>query len=145
MEYKEGKIIYFTAYGMFYRGHIEKRSEEELRDKNILASLKWDMAIDLRGNDICVMGGTSYITKDNEMKVFETVEELAEYEQKRINDTIASYRKEMQEVANILRFPLEHILCGEDTDYEAVAAYKERVKEVFGVTLYAKEVFDVTL
>ena len=69
------------------------------------------------------------------MKMFETVEELAEYEQKRINDTIASYRKEMQEAANILRFPLEHILFGEDTDYEAVTAYKERVKEVFGVTL----------
>lgn len=135
MEYKEGKTIYFTANGMFYRGHIGKKSESGIHDESILAALEWDMAIDLRGNDICVMGGTSYITKDNEMRMFETVEELAEYEQKRINDTIASYRKEMQEAANILRFPLEHILCGEDTDYEAVTAYKERVKEVFGVTM----------
>lgn len=135
MEYKEGKTIYFTAHGMFYRGHIEKRSETELRDENILASLKWDMAIDLHGNDICVMSGTSYITKDNEMKMFETVEELAEYEQKRIDATITSYRKEMQTTADIFNFPLNHILCGEDTDYEAVTAYKERVKEVFDVTL----------
>lgn len=135
MEYKEGRTIYFTANGMFYRGHIGKKSESSIYDENILAVLEWDMAIDLHGNDICVMSGTSYITKDNETKMFETVEELAEYEQKRIEATIASYRKEMQTTANILNFPLEHPFCGEDTDYEAVTAYKERVKEVFGVTL----------
>lgn len=135
MEYKEGRTIYFTANGMFYRGHIGKKSESGIYDENILAVLEWDMAIDLHGNDICVMSGTSYITKDNETKMFETVEELAEYEQKRIEATIASYRKEMQTTANILNFPLEHSFCGEDTDYEAVTAYKERVKEVFGVTL----------
>ena len=42
----------------------------------------------------------------------------------------------MKDLKDLLKFPLNHCLNGEEyTDYEAKAAYKQRVNELVGIDL----------
>ena len=44
------------------------------------------------------------------------------------------YKREIKNLNDLLQFPLHHCFCGDEyTDWEAVEAYKTRVKELTGL------------
>ena len=46
------------------------------------------------------------------------------------------YLEEITDVHDLIRFPLDHCLNGDEyTDYVAIAAYKERARELLGINL----------
>lgn len=77
-----------------------------------------------------VTGGTFGVTADN---VFSSkLKALAAAEIER-QTKISEYKLEIKNLNDLLQFPLHHCLCGDEyTDWNAVEAYKARVKELTG-------------
>lgn len=77
-----------------------------------------------------VNGSTFGATEDC---IFTTEKDAIEdYGKTRIS-AIEQYKSEIKNLNDLLQFPLKHFLYGEDTDYEAVEAYKSRANELAGV------------
>jgi hypothetical protein len=63
--------------------------------------------------------------------VFATKEEALEAYRIEVENSVRGYKEEIKTLEDLLKFPLNHCFVGEEyTDYEAVRAYKERVKEL---------------
>ena len=78
-----------------------------------------------------VTGGTFGVTADNVFPSKAKALAAAEIErQNKINE----YKHEIKNLNDLLQFPLHHCFCGDEyTDWNAVEAYKARVKELTGV------------
>lgn len=69
-------------------------------------------------------------------RVFATKEEALEAYKTEIENRVRRYKEEIKTLEDLLRFPLNHCFMGEEyTDYEAIRAYKERVKELMNIDL----------
>ena len=66
-------------------------------------------------------------------KVFATIGEAVAHADQESAKNIENYLHEMQTVKDLLRFPLDHCLGGEEyIDQDAVEAYKLRILSLFG-------------
>lgn len=51
-------------------------------------------------------------------------------------ELVCKYKSEIKNLQDLLQFPLNHCFCGDEyTDWEAIEAYKIRVKELTGLVL----------
>lgn len=76
-------------------------------------------------------GDTNVIYAD----LFETAKTAYAEIEKLSGMRIADMKQKMHTVEDIVRFPMENCICGEDADSDAVTAYRERCRELLGVTL----------
>ena len=68
--------------------------------------------------------------------VFATKEEALEAHRIEVENQVKEYKEEIKTLEDLLRFPLDHCFRAEEySDYEAIKAYKERVKELMGIDL----------
>lgn len=63
---------------------------------------------------------------------FRTEDEIKEYIKAKHEKAVEAYRKEIKTVEDFVKFPLSHILYGEDANFDAREAYVTRAKELFG-------------
>lgn len=78
------------------------------------------------------IGGTFGVLEDS---IFATKEEAVQDAVLKSKEQTEKYCKEIKNMDDLLKFPLDHCLCGDYTDYEAKQAYKIRVKEIVGLNL----------
>lgn len=65
-----------------------------------------------------------------ESKIFETKEEAVEAYRKEFKEEADKYMSEIKSLKDLLQFPLDHCINGEEyTDYAAKAAYCAKMKE----------------
>ena len=77
-------------------------------------------------------GGTFGAAQDC---VFLSKELALEAEKKRYNTLVKQYCSEINNLEDLIRFPLEHCFSGEYTDYEARKAYRIRAKELTNIEM----------
>lgn len=129
---KIGDIAYFQE---FWSGAIEKCKIKEIseQDGNVLAEVKSIASVDRNGEKICDTYGTSTRLLDH---LFATHQEAFADADRNFANIKSKYLNEIKDLEDLLRFPMEHCFNGEEyTEYEAIAAYKQRVKELVGIDL----------
>lgn len=127
-----GDIVYFYEY---WSDSIEKGKIEELKNVNGLkaAEVRNIGVVDSEGKTISNAYGTS--TRYVENLYPSAASAYSVYFEKSIKQK-RQYIEKIKTVRDLVDFPLNHCLCGDEyTDYDAKAAYKQRVKELLNIDL----------
>lgn len=96
-------------------------------------SIHYEAVVDKNGEVITSFLGNSSRNYEN---VWITVKAAFEALEKKNQERIDSYCKQIKTLTDLLNFPLYHCFDGDEyTDYEAIKAYKIRTKELTGIEL----------
>jgi len=66
--------------------------------------------------------------------IFKAKEDAISSYEKAYENEVKSYCEQIKTFKDLVRFPIDNCLCGEDTDYPALEAYKIRSKEILDDT-----------
>ena len=102
-------------------------------NNTLYAQYTYDYLVDADGNEVTygIHGGTSAAKFDDIW--FSAKEAYTEIAARRAK-IVKTYCDEIVTVKDLLEFPLNHCLDGEEyTDYEAIEAYKIKVKELLDI------------
>ena len=127
---KIGDIAYFYEH---WSDSIEKCKIEELKEIDGVkaAEVRNIGTIDIEGDIICNTYGTS--TRRIKDLYPSSTAAYDAYFKKSIENT-NKYKNEIKTIKDLVAFPLNHCLNGSEyTDYDAKAAYKQKVKELLGI------------
>lgn len=127
---KVGDIVYFYEH---WSDSIEKCKIEELKEIDGVkaAEVRSIGTVDIEGDIICNTYGTS--TRRIKDLYPSSTAAYDAYFKKSIENT-RKYKDEIKTINDLVAFPLDHCLNGgEYTDYDAKAAYKQKVKELLGI------------
>lgn len=68
--------------------------------------------------------------------IFSTKEDAIAAHKRKSEENIAEYKRKIKNLNDLLEFPLNHCLNGEEyTDYDAIQAYKTKAFELTGIVL----------
>lgn len=129
---KVGDIAYFYEH---WSNSIEKCQIEELKEIDGVktAEVRSIGTVDIEGEIICNTYGTSTRKIEN---LYSSCRAAYKAYYDKFNDFKNKYIEEIKDLKDLLKFPLNHCLNGEEyTDYKAKAAYKQRVNELVGIDL----------
>ena len=102
-------------------------------DGKEFAEVKDIGTVDMEDEIICNTYGTS--TRLASI-LYPTVESAYKAYYDKNEELKQKYLEEITDVQDLIRFPLDHCLNGDEyTDYVAVAAYKEKARELLGINL----------
>lgn len=136
---KPGDIIYYYEHWSdnIIKAEIEKtglyaRDFSDDAQLNVVA-VKMLCAVDYTGEELCKVPG-SCCKKVSDL--YESPQSAYDAYQIEQHTIIKEYCNEINSLEELLRFPLEHCLYGEEyTDNAACRAYKIKAKELAGIDL----------
>lgn len=67
--------------------------------------------------------------------IFDTKENAISAHKTAFKIKVKSYCEQIRTLSDLVRFPIDNCLCGEDTDYAAFEAYTIKAKEILNTTL----------
>lgn len=108
---KIGQIVYYEEH---QTGNIDKATITEII------------------NDTAVkIASENYGTRDYPInELYTSLDEIKKVIKEKWDKDVKMYKESIKTVEDLINFPLTHCFCGEEyTEYEAIAAYKERAKE----------------
>lgn len=109
---------------------VESTSEE---NGTLVAKVKCVCTVDLEGE---VVSQTQGYTTKKMSELYPSVSTAYDAYFKYIVEKTRKYEEEIKNVRDLAMFPLKHFVREEDyTNYEAVVAYKQRVRDLLGVDL----------
>lgn len=111
LEVLRGTIIEFNAYNSNVDVEIEIEYNESTYEKNY---------------------DTIYTTSNT---IFANINDALDYQENQRQYKISQYRSEIKDIDNLLRFPLNHQLKGDDYNECALEAYMQKAKELCGIEL----------
>ena len=111
LEVLRGTIIGFNAYNSNVDVEIEIEYNESTYEKNY---------------------DTIYTTSNT---IFANINDALDYQENQRQYKISQYRSEIKDIDDLLRFPLNHQLKGDDYNECALEAYMQKAKELFGIEL----------
>lgn len=111
LEVLRGTIIGFNAYNSNVDVEIEIEYNESTYEKNY---------------------DTIYTTSNT---IFANINDALNYQENQRQYKISQYRSEIKDIDDLLRFPLNHQLKGDDYNECALEAYMQKAKELYGIEL----------
>lgn len=111
LEVLRGTIIGFNAYNSNVDVEIEIEYNESTYEKNY---------------------DTIYTTSNT---IFANINDALDYQENQRQYKISQYRSEIKNIDDLLRFPLNHQLKGDDYNECALEAYMQKAKELCGIEL----------
>ena len=111
LEVLRGTIIGFNAYNSNVDVEIEIEYNESTYEKNY---------------------DTIYTTSNT---IFANINDALDYQENQRQYKISQYRSEIKDIDDLLRFPLNHQLKGDDYNECALEAYMQKAKELYGIEL----------
>lgn len=111
LEVLRGTIIGFNAYNSNVDVEIEIEYNESTYEKNY---------------------DTIYTTSNT---IFANINDALGYQENQRQYKISQYRSEIKDIDDLLRFPLNHQLKGDDYNECALEAYMQKAKELYGIEL----------
>ena len=111
LEVLRGTIIGFNAYNSNVDVEIEIEYNESTYEKNY---------------------DTIYTTSNT---IFANINDALDYQENQRQYKISQYRSEIKDIDDLLRFPLNHQLKGDDYNECALEAYMQKAKELSGIKL----------
>ena len=111
LEVLRGTIIGFNAYNSNVDVEIEIEYNESTYEKNY---------------------DTIYTTSNT---IFANINDALDYQENQRQYKISQYRSEIKDIDDLLRFPLNHQLKGDDYNECALEAYMQKAKELCGIEL----------
>lgn len=111
LEILRGTIIGFNAYNSNVDVEIEIEYNESTYEKNY---------------------DTIYTTSNT---IFANINDALDYQENQRQYKISQYRSEIKNIDDLLRFPLNHQLKGDDYNECALEAYMQKAKELSGIEL----------
>ena len=111
LEVLRGTIIGFNAYNSNVDVEIEIEYNESTYEKNY---------------------DTIYTTSNT---IFANINDALDYQENQRQYKISQYRSEIKNIDDLLRFPLNHQLKGDDYNECALEAYMQKAKELYGIEL----------
>lgn len=111
LEVLRGTIIGFNAYNSNVNVEIEIEYNESTYEKNY---------------------DTIYTTSNT---IFANINDALDYQENQRQYKISQYRSEIKNIDDLLRFPLNHQLKGDDYNECALEAYMQKAKELYGIEL----------
>lgn len=111
LEVLRGTIIEFNAYNSNVDVEIEIEYNESTYEKNY---------------------DTIYTTSNT---IFANINDALDYQENQRQYKISQYRSEIKDIDDLLRFPLNHQLKGDDYNECALEAYMQKAKELCGIEL----------
>ena len=111
LEVLRGTIIGFNAYNSNVDVEIEIEYNESTYEKNY---------------------DTIYTTSNT---IFANINDALDYQENQRQYKISQYRSEIKDIDDLLRFPLNHQLKGDDYNECALEAYMQKAKELSGIEL----------
>lgn len=127
-EAKIGDVLYYAQNGI---ETIQKFTVDEIAPD----SLRMKAIEYCKDNGERIMGdfGSIYInlheTERISQRLFTTPSEAAKFRDKEKHDKYMEYAGKIQNLSDLLRFPLEHCICGEDYDVLAKKVYEDKIAE----------------
>lgn len=123
-----GSIMYFcnpygwdtSIYSCIVTDDIMYTSNKPVRKVRITKNLSHDQ---------CYRKETWVLESD----LFYTLNDLKIELERRSKTRSNIYKSLINNVEDLVKFALNHELCGEDLDYEAVSAYKDRATELLNI------------
>ena len=120
------QIVYVIDH---WTNSVEKA--EVIGKENDVLKIHFLSHIDRNGNETSVSYGDSARKIDD---VWDSYEDAYSAIDKQYSEMVSLYIKKIKTVADLLKFPLEHCLCGEEyTILAAIEAYKRRCKELMNI------------
>ena len=118
-----GDIVYFVEY---WTDHVTKARVTEVSDGGVYFNCI--SVVDKDGQDIQRSIGSAGALWDG---LFQTAKDAYDTRDKKHDAQIKAYCEEIQTIEDLVRFPLEHCLIGDEyTDWDAYYAYKQRAQEL---------------
>lgn len=111
LEVLRGTIIGFNAYNSNVDVEIEIEYNESTYEKNY---------------------DTIYTTSNT---IFANINDALDYQENQRQYKISQYLREIKDINDLLRFPLNHQLKGDDYNECALEAYMQKAKELYGIEL----------
>ncbi len=111
LEVLRGTIIGFNAYNSNVDVEIEIEYNESTYEKNY---------------------DTIYTTSNT---IFANINDALDYQENQRQYKISQYHSEIKNINDLLRFPLNHQLKGDDYNECALEAYMQKAKELYGIEL----------
>lgn len=111
LEVLRGTIIGFNAYNSNVDVEIEIEYNESTYEKNY---------------------DTIYTTSNT---IFANINDALDYQENQRQYKISQYRSEIKNIDDLLRFPLNHQLKGDDYNECALEAYMQKAKELYDIEL----------
>lgn len=134
---KKGQTVYrIEEYSDFIeRGKVTnptiKRMELGGTVYSIVEDINWNAYVDADGK----VGRDSYGSSScNLSNLFTSAKEADANRRIRNKKKFREYYDSIQSVEDLVKFPLHHLICGEDRNYYAIIAYLVKSKEILGVT-----------
>lgn len=125
---KTGDTVFFIDH---WNGHIIKGTVETLLPEG--ANVHCNAIVDENGNKVEDAYGTGGARFE---KLYASAKDAYDAKKKLREEAVNKYCDEIGTIADLVSFPLNHCLCGEEyTDYPAIEAYKIRAKELTGIDL----------
>lgn len=128
MNVKLNDTVFFIEH---WTGNVIKGTVTEILEDGV--RIDCDVHVDEAGNDIDTAYGTSGARFD---KIYASAKDAYTAKKQDFDKKTSEYCDKIRTVQDLVQFPLEHCLCGEEyTDYPAIAAYRRRAKELTGTDL----------
>lgn len=127
-DFKIGDTVYVYENwsGKIVKAVVSKKSKNGVY-------INYQYFVDNNGKELNRFIGSSY-RKFNE--IWDSVAEALNIKKERNNKIIQEYLKEIKNIEDLVKFPINHCFCGEEyTEEEAKAAYIIRVKELLNIQI----------
>lgn len=127
-DFKIGDTVYVYENwsGEIVKAVVSKKSKNGVY-------INYQYFVDNNGKELNRFIGSSY-RKFNE--IWDSVAEALNIKKERNNKIIQEYLKEIKNIEDLVKFPINHCFCGEKyAEEEAKAAYIIRVKELLNIQI----------
>lgn len=126
---KTGDTVY--VYEFWSENIVKATLKEPLENKGF--HIHYEGIVDRNGNIIdSFVGNSVRIFND----IWLTAKDAYLAVETRMNERINTYLDEINNIEDLVQFPLDHCFCGEEyTDYAAIDAYKIKVKEFLNIDI----------
>lgn len=114
-KFKEGDIVFVNDWNVAEKCEITGFIDI-YKPIYTLHSLDWSTTF--RTTEDCI-----FFTKEDAISAYKTA----------FNNEVKSYCQEIKTLEDLVKFPIDNCLWGEDTDYPALEAYKIRAREIVTV------------
>lgn len=118
--------VYENWSGEIVKAVVSKKSKNGVY-------INYKYFVDNNGKELNRFTGSSY---RNFNEIWDSVAEALNIKKERNNKIIQEYLKEIKNIEDLVKFPINHCFCGEEyTEEEAKAAYIIRVKELLNIQI----------
>lgn len=121
-------FVYESWTDNIYKATVNKVDEEKQ-----IVDIFYENLVDRDGNELTFFNGMASYPFD---RVYDTVQDAYAYKDNMHTEQVNKYLEEIQTKEDLINFPLTHCLCGNEyTDYDAVEAYKIKVRALLRIDI----------